>query len=158
MPIKLTMRTRSGWHIFWQQWQNPKYFPHMHLPKALASWRCRERLPKFPQCDHQHLQIRKPKLHTLLCNSFLRDMNTLQPKKPHHTPEWDRHDNSSLARLISGLPKGSAVQGMESWSQKSYSLKQWARFLSATDPSFETLFSRLRLGQSGRRLRCKQNP
>lgn len=105
----------------------------MHLPKALASWRCRECLPKFPQCDHQHLQIRKLKLHTLLCNSFLRDEHPSAQAAPPYS-RMGQHDNSSLARLISGLTKGSAVQDMESWSQKSYFLKQWARFSQCHRP------------------------
>lgn len=35
------------------------------------------------------------------------------PSRPYHTSEQGSHDNSSLARLISGLPKGSVVQDVE---------------------------------------------
>lgn len=77
-----------------------------------------------PACINQETQTAH---HTLLWNSFLRDMNILQPKQAPPYSGTDSHDNSSLARLISGLTKGSVVQDMESWSQKSYSLKQCHR-------------------------------
>lgn len=106
----------------------------MHLPKALASWHCRERLPKFPQCDHQHLQIRKPKLHTLPWNSLLRDMNILQPKQASPYSGMGQPWQQQPCEPGRGLTKGGVVQDMESWSQKSSSLKQWARFSQCHRP------------------------